>query len=98
MLLNIVFALILSRYYAHVGLAAASSFAALANMSLLLYFLRREGVSLKTGSLWFFLRVLSPTPLSLPYCSTCKATPPTGSPKPPSCACATCYSWSAWAA
>jgi len=58
MLLNIVFALILSRYYAHVGLAAASSFAALANMSLLLYFLRREGVSLKTGSLWFFLRVL----------------------------------------
>jgi len=58
MLLNILCALILSHYYAHVGLAAASSVAALANMSLLLYFLYRDGISLKSGSFWFILRVL----------------------------------------
>ena len=58
MLLNIACALVLSHYLAHVGLAAASSIAALANMSLLLYFLRRDGIRLKTASLWFFLRVL----------------------------------------
>lgn len=43
---NILMALILSRFYGHVGLAAASSFGALVNVSLLLYFLSKTQVKI----------------------------------------------------
>ncbi|MDO4642946.1 MAG: murein biosynthesis integral membrane protein MurJ [Cardiobacteriaceae bacterium] len=58
MVLNMFFAFSLSQFFAHTGLAAASSLAAFVNMSLLLYFLRREGVVFKMTSSWFFFRVI----------------------------------------
>lgn len=58
MVLNIACALILSGPYKHVGLAAASSIAALANMALLAWYLYRAGVSLKSGAWGFALRIL----------------------------------------
>lgn len=54
MVASMVAALILGHFFAHVGLAAASTVAALVNMLLLMVFLYREGVSFKRFS-WLFL-------------------------------------------
>lgn len=59
MIANLIAALILSRFYGHVGLAAASSVAAVVNVTLLFYFLRRDGVHIKTGSWLFLLQILA---------------------------------------
>lgn len=58
MIANLCVAIVLSRFYGHVGLAAASGVAALMNVALLCYFLWQNGIMLKTASYWFMLRLL----------------------------------------
>lgn len=58
MMINLMTALILSRFYGHVGLAISTTIAAVINVSLLFYFLRKTGVSIKMGSLWFFAQLV----------------------------------------
>lgn len=57
MIVNIVLALILSQYWAHVGLAAASAISSAVNVALLLIMLRRRGVYLLPRSWQFLVQV-----------------------------------------
>lgn len=56
---NLLAAIVLSRFYGHVGLAAASALAAVVNVGLLLYFLWRQGIRIKTASLGFVFKLLA---------------------------------------
>ncbi len=56
---NMLAAVSLSPFFGHVGLAAASSVSSLVNVSLLLYFLQREGIRIKLGSFRFIMQVIS---------------------------------------
>ena len=58
MVVNMLAALLLGHFFDHVGLAAASTVAALVNMSLLLVFLYREGFSFKRFSLLYVGQLL----------------------------------------
>ena len=58
MFANILAALILSRYFAHVGLAAAAGISALINVFFLSVYLGRLGFRLERGFSWFLLKVL----------------------------------------
>lgn len=58
MVVNMFAALVLGHFFAHVGLAAASTVAALVNMLLLLVFLYREGVHFQRFSGVFLLQLL----------------------------------------
>lgn len=55
---NIVFAVALSRFFGHVGLAAASSLAAGVNVALLLFFLRHEGLPVGVFAPGFLARIV----------------------------------------
>ncbi|MDO5091274.1 MAG: murein biosynthesis integral membrane protein MurJ [Cardiobacteriaceae bacterium] len=58
MLANMVAALVLGHFFAHVGLALASTVAAIVNMMLLLLFLQRDGVRIKLFSLLYLAQLL----------------------------------------
>ncbi len=58
MVINIIAAVVLGRFFAHVGLAFASTLAALVNVSLLLYFLNKEGIKWRIGANWFIIQVI----------------------------------------
>lgn len=59
MVINIILALILSQYWAHVGLAAASAISSAVNVTLLLLMLRSRGVYLMPRSWRFFIQVFA---------------------------------------
>lgn len=54
MIVSMISAAVLGHYFAHVGLAAAGTVASVVNVSLLVFFLRREGIGLKRFS-WLYL-------------------------------------------
>lgn len=59
MIANLIAALILSQFYGHIGLAAASSISAIVNMSLLFYFLYRDGIHIKAASWLFLVKIIA---------------------------------------
>lgn len=59
MIANLAAALILSRFYGHVGLAAASTVASIVNVSLLFYFLQKDGICIKGRSWLFILQIIA---------------------------------------
>ena len=57
MVVSMISAAVLGHFFAHVGLAAANTIASLVNVSLLIYFLRREGITLKRFSWRYMLQL-----------------------------------------
>lgn len=58
MAVNMVAAIVLGRYFAHVGLALASTLASVVNVMILWGCLQADGVRFKLGSLWFVGQVV----------------------------------------
>lgn len=58
MIANMIAALLLGHYFAHVGLAAASTLAAFVNMMLLVLFLQKDGLKIKMLSLWYAVQLI----------------------------------------
>lgn len=58
MAVNMAAALLLGYFFAHVGLAAASTVSAFVNMMLLLFFLQKDGVRIKLFSLWYIAQLV----------------------------------------
>lgn len=56
---NLLAAIILSRFYGHVGLAAASAVSAVVNVALLFYFLWRNGIGIKAASVALLVKLLA---------------------------------------